>query len=175
MDLKKYLRIDHADEDSILLGLLAAAREDIERFLKKQIMTATWKLYLDDWPTDNIIRLPKPPLQSVTSIAYVDTNGDPQTLSASVYQMDIKSERGRIMPAYGQVWPTVRGETLNAITITYVAGWSTEALVPKAIKTAIMLMVGDLYEHREAQLEAKVEENKTAMRLLWHHRLLEVA
>lgn len=174
-DLKLYLRIEHADEDFLLGMLLRASRLDCERFIRKQFLTATWQLKLDDWPTSNIIRVPKPPLQSVSSISYIDADGNPQTLNSSVYQVDIISHPGRIMPAFGQVWPTLRGETLNAITITFLAGWTTPTLVPDSLRIAIMMLAGDMYEHRENQLEAKVEQNQTVMKLLWHERLLEVA
>lgn len=174
-DVKSYLRIDHHDEDILLSTLIATAREDVERFLRRQIMTATWKLYLDDWPSGQTIRPPYPPLQSVTSIAYTDSDGVSQTLNASLYQVDIISQPGRICPSYSQVWPTVRGETVNAITITYKAGYANIGAVPKGIKMAILLLIGDMYEHRESQLETKVEQNNTVIRLLWNWRLLEAA
>lgn len=174
-DLKSYLRIEHDEEDILLSSLQKAARLDVERFMRRQIMTATWKLYLDGWPRDNIIRLPRPPLQSIASVVYVDSDGIPQTLSSSLYQVDSISEPGRLMPAYGEVWPTLRGETFNAVTITYLAGWTTQASVPDGIRIAIMMLAGDMYEHRESQLEAKVEGNPTVERLLWNYRFLEAA
>jgi uncharacterized phage protein (predicted DNA packaging) len=41
--------------------------------------------------------------------------------------------------------------------------------VPFSVKAAVLLLVGDFYENREAQGPA-LHENKTVERLLWPHR-----
>ena len=85
----------------------------------------------------------------MTTIQYVDTAGDTQTLSSSVYNVDIYQEPGRISEAYGQQWPTTRIIN-NAVIVTYVAGYgATAATVPQGIKDAIMILVNHLYENRD--------------------------
>jgi hypothetical protein len=42
--------------------------------------------------------------------------------------------------------------------------------VPFAVKAAALLLIGDLYENREAQGPA-LHENRTVERLLWPHRV----
>jgi hypothetical protein len=48
--------------------------------------------------------------------------------------------------------------------------WEEEYVVPFSVKAAMLLVVADLYEHREAQTAAPLKENETVMRLLWPHR-----
>jgi len=151
-DLALHLRLDDIQIDEpLLLGFLMAARARVETETRRQLVTATYALRLDAFPGgDGVICLPKPPLQSVTSIAYIDTAGDSQTLDASAYQVDIYATPGRVEPAYSTAWPSTRA-IQNAVTITYVAGYGDPAVVPRGLKAAIQMIVADLYEHREEQ------------------------
>lgn len=112
--------VDTPDDHAYLTGLIKAARRKVERETDRSLLTQTRKLYLDTWPT--CIELRHPPIQSVTSITYVDTGGTTTTWTSSEYRTDLVSEPGRIEPAYGYTWPTIRGIS-NAITVTYVAGY----------------------------------------------------
>lgn len=99
------------------------------------------------------IVVPKPPLVSVTSITYVDTNGAPQTWDPSLYTVDAPTgdfaEPGRIYPNYGTVYPVTRAQPA-AVTIRFVAGYATSALVPQPIKSAMKLLIAEWYAQREA-------------------------
>jgi hypothetical protein len=68
------------------------------------------------------------PLQSVTQVTYTDTAGATQTVSTSVYQVSVSRNVGLLMPAYGQIWPIARSQTLDAVLVDFWAGYgpSTE-------------------------------------------------
>jgi len=139
---------DFTDDDTIIGLMITAARAHIENVTGRQIYTATWVLRMDAFPA--VIEVPKPPLQSVTSVAYVDTTGASQTLTVTTdYTVDIYSTPGRIVPAYGCSWPSTYGH-VNDVTVTYVAGYgATDASYPAPIIHALKLILGELYEHRE--------------------------
>lgn len=157
-DLKSQLRITADDEAALLQRKVKAAREWAERFLNRQLafpVTYDWKM--DDFPfgssstwgwSSDRLTVPRPPLQSVTSINYVDANGAPQTFSAANYVVDGTEEPGRIILAYGQAWPTTRMQA-NAVTIRLVAGATAAHLVPEAIREGIVMLAADLFENRE--------------------------
>lgn len=111
-----------------------------------------------------MIRLPRPPLQSVTSVAYIDTNGQQQTLDSSLYLVDSISEPARLSPAYGQVWPAAQAQ-INAVTITFVAGWTTGTM-PNTVKHAMKLLVNHWYEHREAMATQELKTYPLAIQSL---------
>jgi len=171
-EAKAHLRVDGTDEDDLITDLIQAAREACEVFTRRQFITATWALTLDEFP--DYIELPRPPLQSVTTLAYVDVDGDDQTLTEGTdFDVDITPLVGYVLPCYGESWPSTLGHIAD-VTVTYKAGYGlTAASVPSAIKAAIKLLMADLYEHREARTEAKLEDNLTVQRLLWHYRVLE--
>ena len=130
---KQHLRIDHTEEDVYVAGLVAAVRSECEAWRNECLVSQTLDLRLDDWPDDDII-IPRHPLASVSSITYVDTNGDTQTLATTVYTVDTYSRPGRIALAYQQTWPTVRS-VINAITVRFVAGYVTPFTVDDSADT----------------------------------------
>jgi len=149
-DMNAFLRVDFADDDTLISQMIKAARQLAENITKRQLMTATWELILDEFPnSDGEIKLPRPPVQSITSITYIDTDGVSQTLDSADYRLDSDSEPARITPAYGKTWPSTRDVT-NAVRIRYVSGYASASDVPEAIKNWIMIRVATMYENREA-------------------------
>lgn len=147
-DMKLHLRVDDTADDGYIDSLIQAAREWCEDFTNRQFIQATWVLYLDAFPAWNIL-LPRPPLSSITSIAYIDTGGTSQTFSSDDYTVDTDSTPGRVYPNYDESWPATRAQQ-KAVTITYVAGFGTATTdVPESINQAIKLLCGHWYENRE--------------------------
>jgi uncharacterized phiE125 gp8 family phage protein len=149
-EAKAHLRVDDTTEDAYISALITAARVHAESHTERQFITATYQLRLDEFPRrcSDIVRLPRPLLIAVSAIAYTDEDGVAQTLDPSLYQVDAASLPGRVMPAYGAVWPTTQ-EILNAVTITFTAGYGAAAAVPLPIKHAIKLLASHWFENRE--------------------------
>lgn len=153
-DLKLHSRVYINDEDQVVLAYIRSARTWCETYLQKQILPATYALRLDQFPSWTL-KLPMPPITAITSITYLDTQGVQQTLSSSLYVADIHSSPGRVTPAYSQIWPITRMQ-INAVTITYTAGYADAASVPATIKQAIRLLTTHCYEHRSDTEEVKL-------------------
>jgi uncharacterized phiE125 gp8 family phage protein len=149
-EAKLHLRVDHADEDTLISGLISGARGQIEALCWHALMTQTLELVLDGWPCGDTIELPHPPLQSVTSISYKDVDGVTTTLASDQYSVAKDSEPGRIVLAPGCTWPGVTLWTAEAIRVRFVAGWLSAAAVPQRLKQALLLLVGEWYAMREA-------------------------
>lgn len=148
-EAKAHLRVDTADEDGLITSLITVARAVAEAYTNRALVTQTLELTLDAFPGgDGIIELPRPRLQAVTSVTYVDESGLARTMTTSEYQVDARAEPGRVAPAYGTTWPATR-EQFNAVTIRYTAGYGAAAAVPESIKAAIKLLVAHLFENRE--------------------------
>lgn len=245
-EAREHLNIDGTDSDDQITAMIKAARTYVDTVCRRQLVIATWKLTLDEFP--DVIRPSTPPLVSVTSLQYLDSNGDTQSLTEDTdFQVDTASEPGRILPCWGEVWPTTRND-IDAVTLTYVCGYATPfsanattdictwsgrnptdgdsyvltnsggdlpaglsantmyyvrdasgatckwaataggsaidltdagtgthfvGAIPENALAAIKLMLGDMYEHRDAQTEVKVVPNVTVDRLLWSARFVE--
>lgn len=166
-EAKAHLRVEVPDEDALIDGYILAAREYIERETQRALITQTldyktsfsrWYSQCGNWPiyyTGECYRtgimLPRPPLQSVTSLAYVDSAGATQTLAANQYQVILDngdSHEGLIVPAFGVTWPTLQAVP-DALTIRFVAGYGGMEDVPHSIRQAMLLLIGQFYEQRE--------------------------
>jgi uncharacterized phiE125 gp8 family phage protein len=153
-ELREHLRLDNdPEEDALLDGIISASTKWAEEFTGQQFIDATWKLYLDRFPSSACLQLPKPPLTAITSIQYVDTAGTTQTWTSSDYQVTTKSKPGMVGPINTANWPTTDAGTFDAVTITYTAGYGASGSdVPNDIRQALYLVCGHFYEHREAGL-----------------------
>lgn len=151
-EAKAHLRVDHNNEDALVTSLIKAAREYAEMFTNRALISQVWEMTLDYFPACNVIELPKPPLQSVSSITYVDTNGDTQTWNSSNYQSDNTTVFGRITPAYGVEWPSTQS-VVNAVTIRFLAGYGDDVTeVPQSIRQGILMVISDLYDGRQSSV-----------------------
>ncbi len=150
VEAKVHLRVDAVSEDALITSLITAAREYAETVTWRALITQTWKFYCDDWPVGDEILLPNAPLQSVASVKYKDTAGIQTTWGVSNYIVDTDSEPGRVVLGYGLSWPSVTLYPANPIEIEFTAGYGVAAAVPASIKQAMLLLIGHLYENREA-------------------------
>lgn len=171
-EAKRHLNITTSDDNGYIEGLIKVARRYVETRQRRQHITATWVLRCDRFPS--VIEPPRPPLQSVTTLAYNDTAGAEQTLTEDTdFEVDIYSEPGRIYPVYGEDWPSTRGHK-HDVTLTYVAGYgATASTVPEDIRHAIKLMVAHLYEMREPVITGTIVTSvpKTLLALIDQYRV----
>ncbi len=167
-EVKDHLRIEHTQDDKDIENfIMPAARAWCEVFTCRAFIDQTWVLKLFGFGTTDIV-LPKAPGSSVSSITYLDSNGDSQTWSSSLYTVVNPTgdfaEHSYITPAYGEVYPTTRGVP-DDVTITFVAGYGTTAAsVPVALRQGIRLRCDYEYGSDSASLEA-------AESILWPYKV----
>jgi hypothetical protein len=166
-DVKLQARIDTTADDTLVTNLITGARQWVERYTGRALITQTWQMALDLWPgaveqwwdgvregpvtgldSVSFIGLPRPPLISVTSVQYFDNTDTATVWASSNYFVDTVREPGRLALRLGATWP-VPSRLTNGIVITYVAGYGNDGTnVPEPIKTAIRQLVAHWYEHR---------------------------
>ncbi|MDA8212165.1 MAG: head-tail connector protein [Clostridia bacterium] len=151
---KSHLRVDTIDDDSLITSLIIAAREYAQGFQNRAFVTQTYELWLDAWP--EYIQIPRPPLQSITSIKYYGTDNAEYTLAPADYFVDSVSEPGRAVLAYGKSWPSTTLRPANGIVVTFVAGYGAVASVPQQVKQAMLLLIGHWNENREAAISGAI-------------------
>lgn len=181
-EAKAHLAVEHSDHDTLISAFIASACDYVDGpngFLGRALIASTWDHYQDAFPgrcEPAVIEIPLPPLISVTGVYYL-ASGVEQTLDPLLYVVDDASKPGRVKLLPDSQWPTA-DLAANAIRVRFDAGYQDMNsppgdAVPPAIKAAILLIVGDLYKHREdAQIGATVESLPfTAERLLRPHRV----
>lgn len=176
-EAKSHLRIETAftADDTYIDTLIKAAREMCESYLDRSFVNTTWDYVFDGFPVvDQVgvyrgaILIPKSDLASVTSVTYLDTAGDSQTLVQGTDYGVLTGTGGAVYPLPGQVWPSTDDERHGSVTIRFVAGYGSSASnVPAAVKHAILMTIGSLYEHRG---DGPSELPDVAIRLLGSQR-----
>ncbi len=167
------VKTGEVQENTLISDLITGAREYCENHTRRALATQTIEAYPDWFPCRNEIELPKPPLQSVTSVIYKDSAGTETTMTADTeYLTDLESSIGRLVLPYGKGWPSFTPYPMNPIKIRYVAGYSALNPMPKLIKQAMLLHIGYFYNHRDAvdlneETERAIKSMLTMYRTGW--------
>jgi uncharacterized phiE125 gp8 family phage protein len=133
--------------DEMIMALLGAAREFCEAELGYPIAAATYEARLDAFPAAGSVVVLDPPASALLSI-----DDDVVGTDADVTTADVRIDTaGRLWPISG-TWP----DTTGTIVIRYLSG-PTEGTdappLPRAIRSAILLMLTHLYENRSDSTE----------------------
>jgi uncharacterized phiE125 gp8 family phage protein len=175
-EAKLHLRVDVADDDALIGALIKAGREFVEQRTRRALITQTWDLWMDAWPEDSEIRL-MAPLQSVSYVHTVDSDGGTATWAASNYLVDTVRQPGRIVRKSAASWPSTTLQEVNGVNVRFVAGYgSAGTAVPQPLRQAVLMAVGHWYENREAiaTTGAMPKELPLAVdALTWPYRVLE--
>lgn len=133
-------------DDELIGAQIAVARAYVEDYTGTRLITQTLTLRTDDWA--DLDGLPVAPVQSITSITYVDVDGTTHTLSATVYEARLYGLEPSVVLKYNQTWPTIR--VGSQITVTAVVGYGAAGSnVPPPIMQAMKLVAADAYRFRE--------------------------
>lgn len=189
-DLKSYLRIDGYDDDALLNGFIAAATDQIEKYLNRFVINTTLELTLDGFSKEDddrldalgagmhtgyigsyiskpsYIDLPYRPITSVTSIVTYDKANNENTFSSSAYRLD--STGGRVYLNSGYVWPADLRD-YEAAKVTFICGYgATAESVPASVRHGIMQHAAAMYECRGG-----CDLSDSCKAILFPHRILD--
>lgn len=176
-EAKNHLRVDHADEDTLIDLLIQAAREMAEKHTGRSFITQTRQTKLDCFPgyygnqvrynpCAGTIEIQNSPLIAITGtdaasspntlgIAYYNESEVLTTMSTGDYWVDNSSNIPRLVVKNS--WPSTFTMP-NAVIITYTAGYGARSSVPAQIKQAMLLIIGHLYENRETTSVSQLYE-----------------
>jgi uncharacterized phiE125 gp8 family phage protein len=149
-EAKRHLLVTTNDQLVTLAGKLKAATKYCQQQLSghRQFMAATYDWTRSSFPANNgRITFPLPPLGSTSiTVSYFDEDGASQTFGSTKYDVvNPTDDPGYIEPAYDEEWPSTR-DRIDAVTLRFVAGYSSAANVPEPIKEAILLKTEHLWD-----------------------------
>lgn len=148
-EAKRWLRVDSSDDDADIAALIVEAREKVEAdsgvALITQVKTAFIAGFRSLWGDVNI---PYPPLQSVSSVKFLDMGGTLLTIDPTTYVSQAGSIPARLWVPLGRSWP-ITGPYPDAVQVTYVCGFGDSAdAVPMAAKMALRSRLVTTYLYR---------------------------
>jgi uncharacterized phiE125 gp8 family phage protein len=159
-EARDHLRITHLGEDNLIYSLIVAARQWAETYSEKAIIEQTVTAYYET--LSPVMRLPFGNASSFTKIDYLDQTGGAQSISSGV--IITKGAPSKLVFVDS---PPDSKKLVDSVQVEYEAGYP-DGSVPERVKQAILLLVADMYEHKETQvLGQKFEQNVTMERLLF--------
>lgn len=129
---------------------IPAARDMAEQFTRVAFASKRYLVTLDAFPVGALM-LEFPPVTSVVSVEYVDTDGALQVMDEEDYSLDSSLIDPWIIPV--DTWPAT-ADVANAVRVTYEAGYDAVTIPPSA-RAALLLLLGHLFENREDSVVGK--------------------
>lgn len=150
-EAKLFLRVDGSEEDTLISHLVAAAREKAEGWMRRSLLTQTWKLQ-QQYVAGQRVKLPLGPVQSVESVSVVRLG---VTIALDAEDYDYYPESAEIAVDTGM--------DADRVMIEYHAGYEDIGQLPTVIKQAVLHMVAHYYHHRESAEDMPAEAKRLLM------------
>lgn len=199
-EAKAHMRLedDHVIDDALVVAQIATATEACERFTGRALITQTWTLQRDEWPTRwparqdldwdgtregpiselrsaaRELELPKPPLQQVLNVKTYNDQDMATVMPSSNYFVDTASQPGRIILRSSAAVPAIT-RTANGLEVEFVAGYGDDPHnVPEQLRLGMMQLIASLNENRgDCPTGAMITESGAAD--LWRpYRVLRI-
>ncbi|WDI41829.1 head-tail connector protein [Bremerella sp. P1] len=166
-DVKSHLLVEHDLDDDLITSYIWTAISYAEDYTGRDFTATTYDWVLSCWHEK--FELPRVPVTAITSLKYYDSDNSQQTWSSSNYYTIIPTNMPAILvPDANITKPSLKARP-DAITIRFSAGYTA---LPWQVDAAIKLIVGHLYENRQAEITGTITtELKLGVdRLLSQHR-----
>lgn len=145
---KDHLKVDGDDENELISSYIDAAIEHAENYTGISIKEALYEYRFSSFPSEFLFKTN--PVQSIDSIVYLDENNAEQTLDASKYEL-VQTDRYFSTIIFEDDLPTLAASQ-KAVIINVSTGFE-ESKTPAVIKSAILLILGALYENRQDKIQ----------------------
>lgn len=143
-EMRTYLRLDDGAEDTLLAALIQAARLAVEAAARRILVDSRWRIVLDRWPPDRVVRLPLSPVVAVERVGILDAAGVAADLALTAYRLEA-GEPPRLAVDAAAPSPG----RLSGIAIEFRAGFgATAEAVPAPLRQAVRMLAARWFEHR---------------------------
>ena len=140
-DAKAHLRVDHSTDDTLITSLINTAGEIVEEYTGQYLSACSFIYYADKF--SSVMKIHAGPGVRINEVEYIKDDGTTNTWHSKNYHVDVKSYPMRVQ--FDDL-PTSVDDRVHAVRIKGDAGYTT---VPSALKSAMLLIIGHLYEHRK--------------------------
>lgn len=144
-EVKMHLRVDGTDEDAYLDMLQKSAVNQVQNITNRQLMEAQYRLSMDCLPDK--FNVPRPPFIEIAAFTAKNSEGDTVDFAETPEWYTLTDDE----------YTTVRGvegsgwfdSSYTDVVFQYTAGYAGAEFVPEDIKSALLLIIGNMYANRE--------------------------
>lgn len=148
-EAKEYLRVDSAADDVVIDRLIRSARAAVEHYTGRALITQTRRVTWNYEEAQSPLYVPGPPLLTTTTLKTYDAARVSTTLTSGTDYYVVGTDPAIITGANGS-GSYLGGVGVRSIEWVGTCGYGAAPAVPDDIKTAILTLVADVYERREA-------------------------
>lgn len=161
--IESHLRVTYS-ADSAYLDLIAYAAQDaVENEVGEKFGSIAVTGQNSEFVRDFTIPYPAQRCGTVT-VKYYDKDGAEQTIAAGSVKKSL-SGYPTVVEVSAEFTPTSLVEN-NPVVMTFSCTAAAKTKFPKALQQAVLLMMGHMYENREAVLSGRVVEPPLAFKYL---------
>ncbi len=156
-EVMEFTKIDDPSETGLMLAMIKASREAMERYLGRALIKQTVLVQMDQWP-GQVCKLPYGQLlqsggtsgvMGINQIRTLDEAGGIQVYDPVSYYAVSQPFLSQIIIKNGYMYPFNTSRWYKGYEVEYLAGYGTTAAnVPEPIKMAIKLWLSYFYEQR---------------------------
>lgn len=157
-EAKDHLKSPTRDDDLVQSQIRAAISflDGPSGYLGAAIASQKWRWQIGAF--SSVMRIPLGPLLSVESVSYRNTGGTATVVNPTDYYPFADIEGPYLKPVSD--WPSDAEDRDDAVTVDFTAG---RAVIPPQLKSAALLIVGQLYLHREIDVDTRIFPTSFAM------------
>lgn len=153
-DAKDHVSVSHDRDDALIQGKIAAAiayLDGPDGYLGAAIASQKWRWTVGAF--SELMRFPIGPVITIESVSYRNEAGGVTIVDPADYYLFGDSEGPYLRPV--SAWPIDVANRDDTVSIEYTAG---RLAVPESLRSAALILVGQLYLHREQDVDVRVFE-----------------
>lgn len=167
-EARAHLRIDGEDELALMLGHIRTARQAVESWTGRALISQSWRWMLDGWPRTQsdgwwdgvrpgamsggaarFIEVPKAPLVSVSAVTLFNDADQGAVWAAANYFVDTASALGRLVLRNAASVPLPQ-RAASGLQIDFTCGYGAgPGDVPAPLRQAVLMLTAHYFENRE--------------------------
>ncbi len=165
-EAKAHLNVAHADDDALITSQIKAAQVACEVFCQRAFLQSGWEWHRQGWPC----MLPLQPINAATVVVSYIPDGAADltvysTLSRSLYRLVEHHGGLRFEWRESAIAPDLEHDADAPVKVTFTAGVTAEN-VPANVKSAVLMIVADLFRTRESMAAHAIAPHSLVAMLL---------
>ena len=153
-EAKSHLKVDTTADDTYITSIIKAATQLSEEYTNRFFINTVIEQTCSDFA--QLQTLFKSKVSAVAHVKYYDSDNSLQTLSATIYDTQLKYEPSQIQLADDKSFPEITKRN-DAVVARYTVGYGASASdVPEIIKQAILLTIGNFYQNRNSVVIGRI-------------------
>jgi uncharacterized phiE125 gp8 family phage protein len=145
---KLFLRLDHDEEDDLIVDLIQQARERIESLCGRSLIRRARRMTFTP-PLKRTLYLKMAPIETVTSITLHLEDGIDESLDLSSLAINLRATPASLKAKTLKLFDFHNRSDVQAISVDVIAGYGDSPEdIPMPLRQAMLLLIGQAYETR---------------------------